>query len=86
MLKLKNLQTKALALATTAGATLCGASAFAETTTGNLVVPSTGVNATEIGTQLGNAVGPFLLAGVGVAIAVFIVRAGWTWIKSLGRG
>jgi Ca2+/H+ antiporter len=51
-----------------------------------LVVPSTGVNAQEIGNQLGQAVGPFLLAGVGVAIAVFIVRAGWTWIKSLGRG
>lgn len=85
MLKLKNLQTKALALATTAGAILCGASAFAEEA-GTLVVPSTGVNAAEIGTQLGQAVGPFLLAGVGVAIAVFIVRAGWSWIKSLGRG
>ena len=83
MLKLK---TKALALATVAGSTLCGAAAFAETTTGTLVVPSTGVNAQEIGNQLGQAVGPFLLASVGVAIAVFIVRAGWTWIKSLGRG
>lgn len=86
MLKLKNLQTKALAFSAIAGSTLCGASAFAETATGTLVVPSTGVNAADIGNQLGQAVGPFLLAGVGVAIAVFIVRAGWTWIKSLGRG
>ena len=85
MLKLKNLQTKALALATTAGATLYGAASFAQET-GSLTVPSTGVNASEIGTKLGEAVGPFLLAGVGVAIAVFIVRAGWNWIKSLGRG
>lgn len=85
MLKLKNLQTKALALATTAGATLYGAASFAQET-GSLVVPSTGVSAQEIGNELGKSVGPFLLAGVGVAIAVFIVRAGWNWIKSLGRG
>lgn len=84
MLKLKNLQTKALALGSFVGASLLGGLAFAQD--GSLVVPSTGVDAAEIGNKLGSAVGPFLLAGVGVAIAVFIVRAGWTWIKSLGRG
>jgi len=47
MLKLKNLQTKALALATTAGATLYGAVSFAQET-GNLIVPSTGVGTRSI--------------------------------------
>ena len=85
MLKLKKLQTKTLAFATVAGSILCGAAAFAQDT-GNLVVPETNVSAQEIGNKLGEAVGPFLLAGVGVAVAVFIVRAGWGWIKSMGRG
>ncbi len=85
MLKLKKLQPKALAIATTASVVLYGAASYAEDT-GSLIVPTTGVDAVEIGSKLGEAVGPFLLAGVGVAIAVFIVRAGWSWIKSLGRG
>lgn len=84
---IKSLKVNACKFASIASAAFLTASVFAynamaeEATTSGLDLVSL-VDATAVKTDIFNAVKPWVMGGLSVAVTIFLVRLGWRLIKS----
>ncbi len=80
---LKNRALQVVALGSVA--TLSAGSVFAETTTTDIEFIDVGVSASQVASELGSTVGPWILGAFGIAGTIFAVKFGWRLIRNFSN-